>query len=61
MKGLRLAVQTIGLALSLQTPIWPQSPCPFPDTYQAVPGVNIFGPSSRSMLRTRSTAAGDSI
>ena len=42
MKGLRLAVQTIGLALSLQTPIWPQSPCPVPDTHQVVPGVNIF-------------------
>ena len=42
MKGLRLAVQTIGLVLCLQTPTWPQSSCPTPDTHQVVPGVNIF-------------------
>ena len=42
MKGLRLAVQTIGLALCLQTPLWPQSSCPVLDTHQVVPGVNIF-------------------
>jgi len=42
MKGLRLAVETIGLAFCLQTTLWPQSSCPVPDTRQVVPGVNIF-------------------
>jgi len=50
MKGLRLAVQTIGLAFSLQTPIWSQSPCPAPDTHQVVPGVNIFNAQQQVYL-----------
>jgi hypothetical protein len=42
MKALALAVQTIALALCIQTPLWSQNSCPSPDTHQVVPGVNIF-------------------